>query len=795
MANPADGGDDPDDILEGTSKPSTVDHATDPTYAYTPDIGAEAEDELVLSGSALLSSDIPIPARLGKYEIQGQIGRGGMGIVWKGFDPDLRRTVAIKVLSPHLAQSPVARRRFQREARAAAAINHENVLTIHSVEEQGETPFLVMEYVAGQSLKEYITERGKLGAIEVIRLSAQISQGLAAAHVQGVIHRDVKPANVMLHEGATRVRLMDFGLARVAFDNADLTSHDHAVGTPAYMAPEQIRGHDIDARADLFSLGCVMYCMVAGQSPFHGRNHAETIHKILDLVPARLHDVDPSVPVVLSEMVEKLLKKDPNERYQSAFEVAETLCRLLAQLNQTATAELGAVLSGLPPTTVASNDSKKLVKTSALPRSVVALLLVAATVVVTAGLTTGKFWPNSPKADSPSVGRPTTEVVGTRPSGAGVNPPPVSKLTKIVVGSGPDATCATLSEAIQRAAENCTITVVGPGPYVESVAVTGSALSGLTIKASSRAIWRCPAGDDGEKNALLLKDVSHVAVEGFDFEVASPSGRGILMVGTTADVTVDDCSFRHMLPEHKLSLVSIGSEIPEGWIRLRQCRLFAAQGSVMCLSISAERKPGVNVADQKSPGIECRECQFTAPNTHLYATQTCRKLTLVGNVFLGGQNAINLSLKTWEPDSRIEIVNNTFVGTRYWLGLMDSFRTGSVPTGQTDSRVCNNLILGGERVQGGNDQWEPTLSAWRFDANWWETDSTTKASPLWKGVDWNRRIADHHTRLDVPVRDDPSQANFLVPAAGSPLLTSGCGGDLPIYIGAKQQPASLKRVR
>ncbi|MBC8114108.1 MAG: serine/threonine protein kinase, partial [Candidatus Saccharimonas sp.] len=332
MANPADGGDDPEDILEGTSKPSTVDHATDPTYAYTPDNGAEAEDELVLSGSALLSSDIPIPARLGKYEIQGQIGRGGMGIVWKGFDPDLRRTVAIKVLSPHLAQSPVARRRFQREARAAAAINHENVLTIHSVEEQGETPFLVMEYVAGQSLKEYITERGKLGAIEVIRLSAQISQGLAAAHVQGVIHRDVKPANVMLHEGATRVRLMDFGLARVAFDNADLTSHDHAVGTPAYMAPEQIRGHDIDARADLFSLGCVMYCMVAGQSPFHGRNHAETIHKILDLVPARLHDVDPSVPLVLSEMVEKLLKKDPNERYQSAFEVAETLCRLLAQL-------------------------------------------------------------------------------------------------------------------------------------------------------------------------------------------------------------------------------------------------------------------------------------------------------------------------------------------------------------------------------------------------------------------------------------------------------------------------------
>ena len=172
MTNPAENGDEPDDFLERASNPSTSERASEPTCEYAPDKGAEAADELILSGLALLSNEIPIPARLGKYTIQGQVGRGGMGIVWKGFDPDLQRTVAIKVLSPLLAQSAVARRRFQREARAAAAINHENVLTIHSVEEQGETPFLVMEFVSGQSLKEYVAGRQKLDVMEVIRLSA-----------------------------------------------------------------------------------------------------------------------------------------------------------------------------------------------------------------------------------------------------------------------------------------------------------------------------------------------------------------------------------------------------------------------------------------------------------------------------------------------------------------------------------------------------------------------------------------------------------------------------------------------
>lgn len=742
------------------------------TREYDP---ATTDRELLLDGESADHERVT-PRQFGKYTIQGRIGQGGMGGVWKAFDPDLQRTVAIKVLGGHLAQSPTARRRFQREARAAAAINHPNVLTIHAVEEQNNAPFLVMEYVAGDSLKSYVSNRGKVDPIEVIRLSMQISLGLAAAHAQGVIHRDVKPGNVMLHEGATRVRLADFGLARAAFDNAELTSHDNAVGTPAYMAPEQIRGERLDARGDLFSLGCVMYFMLVGYSPFQGRTQAETIHKILDTSPPRLSDIDPSIPPVLADIIVKLLHKLPDERYQSALEVADVLKRLLVQLNQAATDEIAEVWAGRADLKASATNSQ----TTTNPPRVPWLLVSAALVVIAVG---GHAWMNRLASRKESTPGQTDVAKRSEADGThltkGVEPSvvPLEKLTKITVGSSAGADFATIAEAIDRAAENCTITVVGPGPFVESVKLHDPALRGLKVVAQPRATWR--ATGMSESNALSIKDVSGVTVEGFDFEAASEMSRGILLTGTAENVTVIDCSFRHMLPNHKLSLMSISShsETSGARIQIRRCQFFAAQGSVMCLSISGE---------QAVPRVECEECLFSAPNTLIYATQACRQLLISHNVFFGGNNAINLSLKSWTSESRIEVVNNTFVGNRYWLGLMDSFRDGSAPNGPSDSRVCNNLILGGERTQGGPDQWEPTFASWQLASNWWERDATTKPT-----ADREGRLATLHSTLEIPVRDDPTHAGFLVPAPGSPLLTSGCGGDLPTYIGAKK-PAETR---
>ncbi len=190
-----------------------------------------------------------------------------MGVVLKGFERSLNRYVAIKVLSPAMAASGAARKRFAREAQAAAAVLHENVIAIHRVDESHNLPYLVMPYVAGMSLQKRIDDEGPLPLPCVLRIGRQIAAGLAAAHAQGLVHRDIKPANILLERGVERVTITDFGLAR-AVDDGSVTKTGVIAGTPQFMSPEQSRGETIDARSDLFSLGSVMYAMCVGRPPF-----------------------------------------------------------------------------------------------------------------------------------------------------------------------------------------------------------------------------------------------------------------------------------------------------------------------------------------------------------------------------------------------------------------------------------------------------------------------------------------------------------------------------------------------
>ena len=206
-------------------------------------------------------SDQPnVLGRLAGYDVLGIIGRGGMGVVLKGFDRELHRYIAIKVLSPHLALSSLAKKRFIREAQAAAAVVHPHVMAIHQVQPDGRLPFLVMPLVAGESLAQRLTAQGRLELRETLRIGMQVAAGLAAAHEQGLVHRDVKPANILLEKGVERAVLTDFGLAR-AGDDASITRWGIIAGTPQYMSPEQARGEPLDGRSDLFSLGCVLYEM------------------------------------------------------------------------------------------------------------------------------------------------------------------------------------------------------------------------------------------------------------------------------------------------------------------------------------------------------------------------------------------------------------------------------------------------------------------------------------------------------------------------------------------------------
>ena len=220
--------------------------------ATQPETPAEARAKVDLS--FLTRPDKPdLLGRLGHYGIQEVIGRGGMGIVLKAFDDKLHRVVAIKVMAPQLATSPNARKRFIREAQAAAAIRNDHVIAIYAVEEAEELPYLVMEYVSGESLQQRLDRNGPLELKEILRIGLQTACGLSAAHAQGLIHRDVKPANILLENGVERVKITDFGLAR-AVDDASLTQSGVVAGTPQYMSPEQARGETVDPRADLFSL-------------------------------------------------------------------------------------------------------------------------------------------------------------------------------------------------------------------------------------------------------------------------------------------------------------------------------------------------------------------------------------------------------------------------------------------------------------------------------------------------------------------------------------------------------------
>ncbi len=269
--------------------------------------------------------------RLDHYEMLAVIGRGGMGVVLKAFDEKLQRVVAVKVLAPHLAAFDEARQRFVREARVAAAVRHDNVIGIHAVEDAAGIPYLVMEFIDGPSLEDRLRLGGPPEVEEIVRLGLQTAAGLAAAHDQGLVHRDIKPANILLESSTRRVKITDFGLAR-AVDDGSLTQSGLIVGTPAYMSPEQANGDPVDHRADLFSLGSLLYQLCTGRPPFLAASTQGLLKRVRNDTPRPPREINADVPVWLESLIFRLHAKNPADRVQTAAEVAHVLGRHREQL-------------------------------------------------------------------------------------------------------------------------------------------------------------------------------------------------------------------------------------------------------------------------------------------------------------------------------------------------------------------------------------------------------------------------------------------------------------------------------
>jgi len=313
------------------------------------------------------------------YKILEKLGEGGMGIVYKAEDTKLDRLVALKFLPPHLAASEQDKARFLQEARAAAALNHPNVCPIHDIQEHERQTFIVMDFVEGHTLRE---RRQELSIKQAVEIGIQIADGLTAAHEKGIVHRDIKPENIMLRKDGI-VQIMDFGLAKLR-GAARITKEGSTVGTAGYMSPEQVQGLETDHRTDIFSLGVILYELLAGQSPFKGVHETAIMYEIVNVDPAPISSLKPEVDPELDAIVLECLAKEPSERYQSAAEIAKDLRRFKRETSRKGISRVSTVRPAVM-TTVATQSSRRgffgLVRSPILAWSIAAILIVALVIV------------------------------------------------------------------------------------------------------------------------------------------------------------------------------------------------------------------------------------------------------------------------------------------------------------------------------------------------------------------------------------------------------------------------------
>ncbi len=372
--------------------------------------------------------------RLGKYELHTLIGEGAMGIVWKAYDTVLRRYVALKLLGSHFRKTKEMQERFLREARAAGAIQHPNIVTVYDLGEAEGQLFIAMELVEGRDLSDIITLREPMALERKLDLVIEVLDGLHFAHQRGVIHRDVKPSNVRVVPDG-RVKIMDFGIARL--QSADASGSGAIVGTPTYMAPEQITNGAITAATDVFAVGCLLYELLSFQKPFEGESVHGVLYQVLTTEPKPLRTVAPSIPAALERVVGKAMAKVPDERYESAAQMQSTLLGIRAALSgagEETTQRLGIRWTPLPGPVL------KLVTQAPMKWRVAVLSALAVVVALLL------FSPTPPAADEPPPSGPR----GAQPPGpVATQIPPVS----LALSTRRDSALAARDRAIQAGAE------------------------------------------------------------------------------------------------------------------------------------------------------------------------------------------------------------------------------------------------------------------------------------------------------------------------------------------------------
>jgi tRNA A-37 threonylcarbamoyl transferase component Bud32 len=673
---------------------------------------AEGPEDLADLPFLLKSSDPSAIGRISNYKVLSVLGRGGMGIVLDAFDTLLHRRVAIKVLSPQLATSRKAHRRFLREARAAAAINHANVVTIHAVDEQAGMPYLVMEYVPGRTLQERIRLGSPLDLTTHLRISAQIAAGLAAAHRHGVIHRDIKPANILLEDGIERVKITDFGLALVALDASQVSSADRPVGTPAYMSPEQVGGGRVDARSDLFSLGCVMYAMITAKSPFQGSNVLVIARNVAEYTPPPLAEVNPNTPRFLSEIVSRLLAKNPNDRFESAEEVHNLLLQHSAAANQ------------------GSSDLMAETIPQTLPRRKPRRWLAMAVVLLVLGslcAAAAYFGHVLPFQGAPVVPGATLTVAQAEP-----------------------ADFRNIQDALARAGPGAIIRILDAGVYDGPLLFNDAGrLRDITLEAPQRAILE---NSSSLEPVVSIDNTPGVLLSGMRIR-ARHRQHCISVRGACEGLIVDGVRLDQP------------SESPTGCIVLWQgthgsserpmvlCNLDLHCGEIGIVVIGTPEKP--------ASWLRVENSRFTGPGVHVAMEASIRDITVVGNIFTNGLGGVSLGFERPRQMQRLAVSNNTFFQMTSWLALENC----SLDQGEVI--IANNLVLESDRIKLTGQDLASVAPQW-FRNNWWErSDRTDKAQA--------QLVADVRPPVALISRE-PAHVDFLRPAPVRMLENGGNDG-------------------
>lgn len=502
---------------------------------------SDTANEAIGPQLAILLDPPTKPGTLGKildYEVQSLEGRGAMGFVFRAFDPKLHRIVAIKVMVAELSATPGARERFVREAQSAASINHSNVVTVHAVGEHRGLPFLVMEYVQGQTLQKLIQDRGTLSIEDTLRIAHQIAAGLCAAHQHGIVHRDVKPGNILIENGVQRVKIADFGLARVALESSGLTSHGQTVGTPGYMAPEQVEGLTVDCRADLFSLGCVIYAMLTGHTPFRAGNTLAVLQAVAKLPHVPLSEIAPATPPVLAQLVERLLKKDPNVRLGTAAEALQELDELTRSIGTPS--RMVAAQRQAEEVAVAREASRsRWRKVGGTSAAVLLLVIIAAVRFLPNGSQNGGNLPtpNSPTTTASIVPGENAPVTAPNQSPAMAPSAPVTLPTHVVVGDQSNADFRTVREALARQPAPTHIRLVTKADHTEAIVISGSRHAGLELVWDGPGALRAP----NDKPVVQITNAEKVTLRGFRIAAESRQ-HGLRVEGRCPALTIVDCS-------------------------------------------------------------------------------------------------------------------------------------------------------------------------------------------------------------------------------------------------------------